>query len=324
MTAESGDVLLSICIVNWNTRDLLNDCLDSIYADPQASAWEVLVVDNASSDDSAEWVERHFPQVRLFASAANLGFSGGNNLALQEAVGRYFLLLNTDTRVEVGALGALVDFMEAHPRAGAVGPKLLNSDGSLQLSCGIAPSLRTQIIGKLLLHKLFPIFKLGRWDHAQVRAVGWVTGACLLIRRKVVEQIGLLDTAFYMYYEDLDWCLRVGKGGWDVFYYPFSRVVHLGGQSSSKNYAAMLVTSQQSLFYLFQKHFGSRHLFVLRLLTLIEMTLRSLLWGALFFLRPRRRSEIGQRLWAYRRIFYKSLMERSYWAPQAPQAPVAR
>jgi hypothetical protein len=320
MTAASSDFLLSICIVNWNTRDLLKDCLDSIYADPQADTWEVLVVDNASSDDSVALVERHFPQVDLIVSAQNLGFSGGNNLALQKAGGRYFLLLNTDTRVEPGALGALVDFMEAHPRAGAAGPKLLNADGSLQLSCGIAPSLWTLIIDKLLLHKLFPVFKLGRWDHAEIRSVGWVTGACLLIRRQVVEQIGRLDTTFYMYYEDLDWCLRVGKGGWSVFYYPFSRVIHLGGQSSSKNYAAMLVTSQQSLFYLFQKHFGSRHVLVLRLLTLIEMMLRSLLWGALFFLWPRRRGESGQRLQAYRRIFYKSLAERSYWAPQPPAA----
>ena len=319
---KSGVFPLSIIIVNWNTKDLLRDCLNSIYADPQAGEWEVLVVDNASGDGSVQTIECTFPQVHLIASCENLGFSGGNNLALQRARGRYFLLLNSDTQVEVGALSALVDFMEMHPEAGAVGPKLLNADGSLQLSCGMAPSLWTQIIDKLLLHKLFPFFKLGRWDHGEIRSVGWVTGACLMIRREVVEQIGLLDTMFYMYYEDVDWCLRVGKGGWSILYYPFSRVLHLEGQSSRKNLAAMLVTSQQSLFYLFQKHFGPRQTFVLRLLTANEMVLRSLIWGSLYVLWSRRRDEIRQRLQAYWRILCKSLVERSYWAP--PPAAKAR
>ena len=309
------ETTLSICIVNWNTRELLRHCLVSIYADPAAAGWEVLVVDNASGDDSAAMVEAHFPQVRLFPSQENLGFVGGHNLALQEATGRYLLLLNSDTRVARGALGVLVDFMEVNQEAGIVGPKLLNGDGSLQLSCGVAPSLWSEFINKLLLHNLFPFFKLGGWHHGEIREVGWVSGACLLIRRTVVEQVGLLDPGIYMFYEDLEWCMRIRRKGWKIFYQPHSQVYHLGGQSTRKNLGKMLVISQHSLFYLFNKYFGHRQLLALRLLTMVEMVLRFLLWGSLFLVHPRRREEGRQRLRAYREILFKSITERTYWAP---------
>ena len=315
MSPESAPPLLSICIVSWNTRQLLKDCLESIYADPQSPAWEVIVVDNASTDDSAAMVESCFPQVELIASPGNRGFAGGNNLAMERARGRYLLLLNSDTQVEPGALTGLVDFMEAHPQAGAAGPKLVHADGALQLSCGRLPNLTSELINKLLLHKLFPYFKLGRWDHAEIRAVGWVTGACLLVRREVVEQVGRLDTRIFMFYEDLEWCMRIRKAGWKIFYYPFSQVLHLGGQSTRQNLGSMLVVSQQSLFYLFQKHFGPGHLHLLRLLTVVEMVLRATLWMFLTLLSPRHRSEGWQRLGAYRKILFKTCAKRSYWAP---------
>lgn len=306
---------LSVCLVNWNTRQLLADCLESLFADPASAAWEVLVVDNASSDGSAAMVRRRFPQVRLIVSQENLGFSGGNNLALARTRAPYMLLLNTDTLVEPGALGRLVDFMEARADVGAVGPKLLNADGSLQLSCGIAPSAWTEMLHKLLLHKVFPFFKLGRWNHGQTRAVGWVSGACLLVRRTAVDQVGPLDPGFYMYHEDVEWCLRLNRGGWGVYYCPDSRVTHLGGQSSRQNFAKMLVVSQQSLFYLYSKHFGRGSALALRWLTVLEMGLRAAVWSALLACRPRRRGEARQRLGAYAEILRRTLTDRSYWAP---------
>ena len=307
--------ILSIVIVNWNTCELLRDCLEALLADPDSRRWEILVVDNASADDSVAMVRGCFPQVQLLASPENLGFSRGNNLALEQARGEYLLLLNSDTRVECGALGALVAFMAGQPRIGAAGPMLLNTDGSLQLSCGIAPSLRTEIVHKLLLHRLFPFFKLAGWDHRSARAVGWVSGACLLIRRQALEEVGPLDPAIYMCCEDLEWCMRLARKDWQIFYYPFSRVVHLEGQSIRKNLGQMLVISQQSLFYLFQKHFGTGHLLLLRLLTLVEMVLRSVLWGGLFVCLPARRAESRQRLRAYRQILRRSLLDRAYWSP---------
>lgn len=311
---------LSIVIVNWNTRQLLRDCLEALQADPASSQWEVLVVDNASADGSAAMVKSVFPQVQLLASPENLGFSRANNLALEKAKGEYLLLLNSDTRVEKGALEALVGFMEGQPRIGAAGPMLLNTDGSLQLSCGIAPSLWTEIVHKLLLHRLFPFFKLAGWDHRSARAVGWVSGACLLIRRQALEEAGTLDPAIYMCCEDLEWCMRLRKRGWQIFYYPFSRVVHLEGQSIRKNLGEMLVVSQQSLYYLFQKHLGPGQLLILRLLTLIEMGLRSVLWGVLWVCFPARRTESRQRLQAYRQILRRSLLDRAYWSPMKTPA----
>lgn len=315
MNPDSALPLLSICIVNWNTRQLLKDCLESIYADPQSPAWEVIVVDNASADDSVAMVGACFPQAELIASPDNRGFAGGNNLAMERARGRYLLLLNSDTRVESGALVGLVDFMETHPEAGAVGPRLVHADGALQLSCGRLPDLTSELVNKLLLHKLLPYFKLGRWDHAEIRAVGWVTGACLLVRREVAQQVGRLDTGIFMFYEDLEWCMRIRKAGWKIFYYPFSQVLHLGGQSTRQNLGSMLVVSQQSLFYLFQKHFGPVQLHVLRLLTVVEMVLRATLWTFLTLLSPRHRPEGRQRLGAYWEILVKTCAKRSYWAP---------
>jgi hypothetical protein len=309
------DPVLSICILNWNTYELVRDCLMSIFADPQAADWEVVVVDNASADGSVEKIRREFSQAKIIVSAENLGFSGGNNLALQQVRGCYALLLNSDTLVEIGALGGLVDFMDSQAQAGVVGPMLLNTDGSLQLSCGISPSLWSEIVHKLLLHKLFPFFKLGRWDHAQTRSVGWVTGACLMVRRQVLDEVGFLDPQFFMYHEDVEWCLRFKRRGWRVYYYPFSRVVHLGGQSTRKNFSEMLVVSQRSLYYLFQKHFGRFQVYALRLLTIIEMVLRSLGWSSFFIFNRARRPECRQRLKAYQIILIRTLLDRSYWAP---------
>ena len=153
-----NEPILSILVVNWNTEELLSNCLKSIYEDIASAAWEVIVVDNNSDDGSLAMLERDFPQVVQVASRENTGFVRGNYLALEKARGRYLLLLNTDTEVECGALAPLVDFMTAHPEAGAVGPKLLNRDGSLQLSCGISPSLATEFTNKTLLHNLFPFF----------------------------------------------------------------------------------------------------------------------------------------------------------------------
>ncbi len=306
---------LSICILSWNTCDLLRACLESIYADPQSSAWEVVVVDNNSSDQSPAMVTSGFPQVRLALNPSNLGFAAGNNRAMEMARGDHLLLLNADTRVEPGALGRMTEFLSAHPEVGAVGPKLLSEDGSVQLSCGIRPSLLSEFVNKMLLHNLFPFYKLGRWHHRETRDVDWVMGACLLVRRKVVEEVGGLDPAIFMYHEDLDWCLRIRASGWRISYFPFSVIHHLRGASTRQNLRNMLVVSQRSLYFLFAKHFGTGHVLLLRFLTLIEMTLRSLVWLPYSILSSRRRQEGHQRLRAYREIFWRSLFDQGYWLP---------
>ena len=315
MTSSRRPPVLSICIVNWNTSGLLRECLESLYVDEAAATWEVLVVDNGSIDDSVDMVKSSFPQTDLITSAENLGFSGGSNLALEKATGDYLLLLNTDTRVEPGALSKMVEHMAANTQIGALGPRLVDGDGRLELSCGRRPNLTSEIVHKLLLHKAFPFFRFGRWHHRSTRCVGWVTGACLMVRREAAEQTGFLDQRFFMCFEDLDWCMRIQRQGWQIVYYPHCQVIHYGGQSIGRNLGEMLVVSQKSLYYLFYKHFGSGSVALLRVLTVVEMVLRSALWSATFILMPKSRSEGRVRLRAYRHILSKTLFEFSYWGP---------
>lgn len=304
---------LSVCIPSWNTRALLADCLRSLQADIGAGRCEVLVVDDASSDGSAAMVAADFPQVRLTALSTNLGFVGATNLAMRNARGHYLVLLNSDTCVHPGALTALADFMASQPGAGVVGPRLESASGSLQLSCGRTPGLAAEIINKLLLHKLLPFHRFGRWDHAGARRVGWVTGACLVVRRQVAEQVGYLDPGIFMFYEDLEWCLRIQRAGWQIWYCPAGVVTHLGGQSTRQDFGRMLVISQRSQYYLFGRHFSRGTLHLLRLLTVIEAGLRSLIWGGVWGGVPRRRGEARQRVAAYAQILRRTLTDRSYW-----------
>lgn len=306
---------LSICVLSWNTRDLLRDCLESLSADPACAGWEVIVVDNASADGSGPMVAAEFPLIQLIVNERNLGFSGGNNVGLAQARGRHLLILNSDTRVEVGTLSRLVTYLDENPRVGAIGPRLVNGDGSLQLSCGRTPGLAAEIVHKLLLHRAFPFFRFGRWDHGSTRSVGWVTGACLMVRRAAVDEVGLLDDSIYMCFEDLDWCMRFRAAAWQVVYHPVGCVVHLGGRSIRQNREELLVVSQQSLYYLFQKHLGPVRAAALRVLTVVEMLLRSALWTALRLVAPSRRLEAAQRLAAYRRILRRTLFDVSYWDP---------
>ena len=307
---------LSVCILSWNTLALTRDCLASLAADPRSSDWQIIVVDNASVDGSADMVQQEFPDVELIRSPDNLGFAGGNNLALTHARGNHLLLLNSDTRVPPGALGHLLDHLQQHDAVGAVGPRLVDGEGRLELSCGRAPGLIPEIFHKLLLHRVFPFFRFGTWHHRETRNVGWVTGACIMVRRQALDAAGALDDGIFMCFEDLEWCMRLCAAGWRIEYVPGSEVVHLQGQSIRQRMGDMLIISQQSLYYLFQKHFGRAHLHALRLLTTVEMVLRTMVWSALWMARPASRSETGSRLAAYRVILWRTIADRCYWAPR--------
>ena len=312
---------LSICIVSWNTRKILCDCLSSIFEDPASTDWEVLVVDNNSIDGSTDMVRNRFPKVELICNSENVGFSKANNIAMERAHGRHLLLLNSDTIVDSGSLEYLVDYLDTDPAVGAIGPRLVNPDGSLQLSCGRNPSLYAEIVHKLLLHRVFPFFKFGTWNHRERRRVGWVTGACLMVRREAAIETGFLDPNMFMCFEDLDWCMRLRKNGWEIVYDPSSRVVHLDGQSIRKNLTEMLIVSQQSLYYLFEKHFQRGHLHTLRVFTVIEMLLRTLVWSFSTLLFVTHRNEGWARLRAYRRILQRTIFDRSYWSPASTRDP---
>lgn len=231
---------LSVVIVNWNTRELLRDCLASV---PQGVSpghmIEVWVVDNASRDESAAMVTACFPHVRLIANTENAGFARANNQAIRQATGRHVLLLNSDTKVLPGALSAMVGFLDAHPDAGAVGSRLLNSDGTTQRSCwNFYPSLATVASDALYLWRL-PFVKNWVRGHEQSLAaptgpvaVKHLLGACLMVRRAVLDAVGLMDDGYFMYLEETDWCRRMDAAGWQIYYLPTVSIVHYGQQSS--------------------------------------------------------------------------------------------
>lgn len=249
---------LSIVIVNWNVRDFLRRCLDSVYAHPCPGRIEVWVVDNASTDGSTQMVRACFPQVKLIENQQNAGFARANNQAIRQAGGRYVLLLNPDTEVKPGALQELVQFMDGHPLAGAAGSLLLNPDHSLQISCYRAPTLGREFLRLFHLDGLIPTgcYHMECWDKDTPREVDILQGACLLLRRQALEQVGLLDESFFIYSEDVDLCYRLQKAGWRLYWVPGARVVHYGGQSTQQVPFEMFVHLYQGKLAYIRKHYG--------------------------------------------------------------------
>ncbi len=249
---------LSIAIVSWNTRELLDDCLRSVFETTNGLEYEVIVVDNLSSDDSVDMVRSTYPQVRLIENQDNVGFPKANNQAYGVSSGRHFMLLNPDTICREGALVGLVRFLDEHPDVGAVGPLVLNPDETLQYSWARFPRLITEIRG--ILDRRIDGFKTPTTAE-QVREIGpfatdWVGGCAMVIRRTAVEQIGLMDESFFMYNEETDWCYRLHKQGWSVWVEPSTEIVHLGGQSSSRAKSRSAKHLRDSKRHYFSKHYG--------------------------------------------------------------------
>jgi N-acetylglucosaminyl-diphospho-decaprenol L-rhamnosyltransferase len=282
---------LSIVIVNWNVREFLRRCLHSILPVcqcPSSPNIEVIVVDNASSDGSVAMIEEDFPQVRLIANSENVGFTVGNNQGIAVSRGRYILLLNPDTEVVGDALATMVEYMDDHTQVGALGPQLLNPDGSIQSSRRRFPTLATAFLESTTLQQWFPDNRVIRHYYIadrlddKVQEVDWVTGACLLARRQAIDEVGPLDEGFFMYSEELDWCRRAKKRGWKVVYLPTAKVIHHGGQSSEQVKSFQHIQFQRSKIRYFRKHHGSWQAEVLRLFILAtylyQLIVESLKW----------------------------------------------
>ena len=246
---------LSIIVLTYNTRDLVLKCLDSFYGSATHHGWQIIVVDNGSTDDTARAVAERFPAVELVRSERNLGFAGGINLGLQRATGRVIILMNSDVLASAETLKAAARTLLAQPEIGALSPLLRTPEGKPQpFAFG-----RDQTLGYLLLRGLRTILGLGpmhQWDVKCPIEVDWVSGACMLVRREVVKQVGLLDEQFFLYFEDNDWCLRMRKAGWRVLYDPRFEVVHLGGASLPQRQRASQIY-YQSLLRFTAKHYGA-------------------------------------------------------------------
>ncbi|MCL4532265.1 MAG: glycosyltransferase family 2 protein, partial [Actinobacteria bacterium] len=258
-----------------NTRDLLQRCLQSVLSfEVGGAGMEVLVVDNASTDGSADMVTSRFPQVRLIASSENLGFATANNLAIQEARGKYLMLLNPDAEPVGAVLPLMVEFAEEHPQVAVVGPQLLNPDGTIQSSRRRFPTRATAFLESTVLQRWMPnhpalrrYYLLDRTDE-ETQEVDWLVGACLMVRASAVEAVGTLDEGFFMYSEEMDWCRRFALAGWKTVYLSTAKVIHHGGGSSEQDLFHRHTRFQHAKARYFQKHDGALFAELLRLLLL--------------------------------------------------------
>lgn len=267
----SAGLDLVIVILNYNTRELLRACLHSVFASEITLSYRVCVVDNASTDASAAMVAAEFPQVHLIANPTNRGFSAGNNVGLRcfgfgegqsgVDVPRFALLLNPDTLVPRGSLAALVRFMEQRPEVGVVGPRLRRMDGSLDLACRRSfPTPQVSFYRMVGLSKLFPnhrrfnAYNLSYYAEDAVHPADSVVGACMLLRREAIAQVGLLDEAFFMYGEDLDWAKRIKDVGWEVWYNGQVEVTHVK-EAASRQSGKSLIDFYEAMWIFYAKHY---------------------------------------------------------------------
>ena len=299
---------LSIVIVNWNTEAMLRDCLRSVQAGIGAAIGglraEVIVVDNASDDGSPEMVESEFPQVVLIRNAENRGFAAANNQGFAVARGRHVLLLNSDTVVHGQVLGRSVAWLDAHGDVAAMGCRVLNTDGTVQLTCSMYPSILNQLLQATGLWKLRRPRFLGRflmtdWARDSERAVDTISGCYLLVRARVIAEVGPLDEAFFFFGEETDWCRRMRDAGWKLMFAPVGEITHHGSVSARKLNHRRDVLLTESKVRLHRKHGGVVPAAIVWLIAGVFNGSRAVFWGLRRLAGDR---EAEARAWHFRKV----------------------
>ncbi|MGW8160322.1 MAG: glycosyltransferase family 2 protein [Desulfoprunum sp.] len=251
---------ISIIIVSWNAKDYLQKCLDSIYKENKKFDIEVIVVDNASTDGSQDMVRTRFPKVQLICNHDNLGFAKANNIGIKQSGGKYLSLINSDVEILPDCFNQLLCYMEENQDIGILGPRILNSDKTLQRSCRGFPNLWNSFCRALALDSIFPKVKLfcgdmmSYWSHDTIHDVDVLSGCFWFINRKALNDVGLLDEMFFIYSEDLDWCKRFAAADWRRTYYPSVQAIHYGGASSENAPVRFYLEMQRSKLYYWRKH----------------------------------------------------------------------
>ena len=260
MTSNST---IAIIIISFNVEKLLKECIESIYRETESARFEIWVIDNNSRDNSVQMLKQSFPDIHLIENDENVGFTRANNQAVRQCRSDYVLLLNPDTLIQDGAIDRMAQFMDANPDVGVSGCRVLNEDGSLQLACRRSiPSPSVAFFRLTGLSRLFPKSKvmakynLTYLDPMQTHEVDAVSGAFLLIRRRAIEQIGLLDETFWIYGEDIDWCIRAKRAGWKVMYHPDAHILHYKGIGCSTNNRKTSYEFYRAMYLFHKKHFA--------------------------------------------------------------------
>lgn len=257
---------LSVIIVSYNTCRLTLDCLRSVFESETVYSYEVIVVDNASRDDSVAAIREQFPQVRLLENKDNTGFARANNQAMNIATGRYVLLLNSDTIVQPDTLQTMVAYMDEHPDLGASGCKVILPDGSLDKACRRGfPTPSASFYYAFGFSKLFPDkprfnqYQLGYLDPNKTYPIDCLVGAFMLVRQETIRQVGGLDETFFMYGEDVDWCYRIKQGGWGIHYHPATTIVHYKGASSRRKPVKIIYEFHRAMWVFHRKHYKRKY-----------------------------------------------------------------
>lgn len=285
----AGRAPIAVVVVNYNTCEHLRRCLETVCREAPE---EVIVADNGSTDGSVEMVRSAFPDVQLLVDPANPGYGTAANRAIARCRAPYVLLLNSDTRLLPGTLAALHAFLQTHPTAGLVGPRLIGEDGLLQASCFPFPSPLVAIVEEGPISRWIGAvpwirsFYLRTWDHRSERVVPWVMGAAMAIRREAFEAVGGFDERFFMYFEETDLCYRLRQAGWHVYFSPAATVAHVGGASTRPYRAAMTAQLYASMIWFYRKHYSA-----ISLLALVGI-IRSVMW--LRLLRDRLRLRLSR------------------------------
>jgi GT2 family glycosyltransferase len=273
---------LSISIVNWNTKDELNNCLISIFSQDCSYTYNVVVLDNASSDDSINMLESDYPdKIQLIKNVENYGFGKAHNQAIKVSESRYILILNPDcVLLDKDVLSKMIAYMDSNHEIGIIGPKILNPDGSLQFSARHFPNMFAGIFRQTVLGKMFPDNRFVRqylmtdFPHDQIFDVDWLSGSAMFVRKKMIEEIGMLDERFFMYCEDVDLCKRAHLANWRVVYYPEVKITHRIGAASDKNAVGMVKQHHKSMYKYFLKYNSKSPRILLAPLVLIALKIR--------------------------------------------------
>lgn len=275
---------VSIIIVNYNTPKLTVDAIDSILSSQTKYSFEIIVVDNHSSDHSVQLIKERFPEVKLIVNEENVGFAKANNQGINLSNGRYILLLNSDTIVKEDTIEKMIEFMDKNRQVGASGCKVLLPNGKLDQACHRGfPTPKASFYYLVGLSKLFPKsprfnqYHLGYMNFDEPHPIDCLVGAFMLVRREVIEQVGLLDENFFMYGEDIDWCYRIKQAGWEIYYCPSTSIIHYKGASSKKKPFKIVYEFHRAMFLFHKKHYSKKYSFIINSLVYIGIATKFVL-----------------------------------------------
>lgn len=266
---------VSFIIVNWNTKDILRQCIESIYKTVVAHSFEIIVVDNNSSDGSQGFIASAFPSVILIRCSENLGFGRANNVGIKASTGRHLAVINSDIILLEDCIDLLVEYMDSHPEVGMAGPMVLWENMTLQESVMRLPTYLNTLGQTFLLDRFFRRLNahLSVKEHYQVVDVECLVGCFIMVRRQVIQDVGGFDNNIFMYTEEVDWCKRIKTNGWKINYYKEAQTIHLGGKSSGNQRVNLIIEQYKSRLYYWKKHHGSQGRLFFKYASIIELML---------------------------------------------------